>query len=168
MANEVSKLIGAMRWFLEEFDPEGDLDDTPVETSDDKPRVDDDSLIEELNSIYTPVMITQQLNEGVRERIMEACSGENVLTEANVIKFDPDTRRSQLISLCAMLLARNAGSADFEAYRNASNVRKTMKLKIQKDYHGAAIQLADRYLRHVTANSTNSTVRSAAEELIEN
>jgi hypothetical protein len=110
-------------------------------------------------------MLAQELDDGVKGRVMEACSQDNVLTEANIIQFDDDTRKAQLISLCALLIARQGNSPDYDAYKQASNVRKTMKLKIQKDNHAAAVALADKYLSHVAQTGQSSVARKAAEDL---
>ena len=160
----VKSLIAVGKAFMEAYDPAGSLDDTPVDGLS-KPVLGDDKLIEELNAIYTPIMVTQELDDNVGSRVMEACSADNVLVENNIIQFDDDTRKAQLVSLCALLIARQNDSEKYQAYKQASEVRKTMKLDIQRENHAAAVALANKYLAHVAASSQSSVVRKAAQDL---
>lgn len=125
----------------------------------------DDDLIDELNKIYTPILITQQLEGDISSQIIEACGSENILTERNIIKFDKDSRLAQLVSIASLLIARKKNTEAFQAYVTAAKIKKDAKLRIQQEEHAQAVALANKYLNRVAANGTSSTARDAANEL---
>lgn len=127
---------------------------------------DNDDLIDQLNKIYTPILITQELENSVSEQIIEECSNANVLLERNIIKFDTDTRFAQLVSVCALLIARKKNSEEYKVFKESAKTKKQMKLRIQKMEHAAATDLAKKYLNKISNDSTVSSLRKSAEELI--
>lgn len=126
----------------------------------------DDELIEQLTQIYLPVLITQEIEEGLSSEVLEACSEENVLMERNIIKFDKETRLAQLVSICARLIARQKNTPEYQAFIQASKVRKEMKLKIQQKENARATVLAHKFLKKVSASGTSSVARDAANNLL--
>lgn len=166
MKSPVEILMDAMTTFVETYDPECGLMEHPISgTLKPGESVGDDKLLDELNKIFFPVMVAQGLEESVKDQIQEACAEENVLLEHNIIKFDSDTKRAQLIALCALLISRQSNSPDYQAFKQASQVRKTMKLKIQNDNQAAAQALADRYLSRVKTTSSNPAVKQIATDM---
>lgn len=125
----------------------------------------DDDLIEELNRIYTPILITQQIEGDLSSQIIEACDNESILTERNIIKFDKDARLAQLISVASKLIARKKNTPAFQAYLSASKIKKDAALRIQEEEHAQAVALANKYLQRVSVNGTSSLARDAANDL---
>jgi len=168
MRESYLQFFDACATFLEDSENDLDTGSIPLEnvpSNQPNSMMGDAKLLEEINAIYTPILVSQELDHDIQGRIQEACSKENVLVESNLVKFDADTRKAQLISLCSLLIARQANSPDYQAYKQASNVRKAMKLKIQKDNYAGAVALADKYLQNLSATGTSSVVRSAATDL---
>ena len=128
--------------------------------------IDNDDLIEQLNKIYTPILITQELESSISEQIIEECSNENVLLERNIIKFDNDTRFAQLVGICALLIARRKNNQEYNVFKEASKTKKQMKIRIQKMEHDDATELAKQYLYKISTTSKMSGLRKSAEELM--
>ena len=126
----------------------------------------DDELLEALNQIFTPILITQSIEGNISEQVMEACSEDNVLMERNIIRFDDASRMSQLTSVCALLIARQKGSQEYKMFKEAATIRNKMKLQIQKAEFEAAQTLAQKYLVKVSTSNNSSVARQAAQNLL--
>lgn len=126
----------------------------------------DNDLLEQLNQIFTPILITQSFEGNNEDKIMEAYSEASVLTERNVIQFDDATRMSQLISVCALLLARQSNSQKYQMYQKAAVLKNKLKLEIQKENYAAAQALAQKYLVKVSTTNNSSVARQAANDLL--
>lgn len=126
----------------------------------------DKSLLDELNQIFTPILIRQDFEGDLSDRIQEAFSEASVLLENNVIKFDDETRMAQLISICALLIARNKNTEKYQMYKKAATIRKQMKLDIQKEEYEAAKTLAQKFLVKVSTTNNSSVARNAANRLL--
>jgi hypothetical protein len=125
----------------------------------------DDELLNDLNQIFTPILIMQSFEEDKLDQIHEACSAENVLLERNVIKFDDATRMAQLISVCALLIARQKNTQQYQMYKKAAEIRNNMKLEIQKQEYSAAQALAQKFLVKVSTTGMG-VARKAAQDLL--
>ena len=123
-------------------------------------------LLETLNEIFTPILVMQGIEGSISEQVMEACSEDNVLLERNVIKFDDSSRMAQLTSVCALLIARQKNSEQYRMYKEAAQIRNSMKLAIQKAEFEAAKALATQYLVKVSTTSNSSVARNAAQNLL--
>lgn len=167
MMDIVQKFTEAATDFLSNFKPGAEPMNAKVEACPDGKcnPASEDKLISELQRIYNPVLVSQELNKQTSDVVLESVTADNIFTENNVIKFDDDTRKAQLISLCSLLLARDANSPDYLAYKQAAKAKHAMKLKIQEDYNAAAVDLADRYLQSVAATSNSPIAKDAAENL---
>lgn len=126
----------------------------------------DKDLLDELNQIFTPILIRQDFEGDLSDKIQEAFSEASVLLENNVIKFDDETRMAQLISICALLIAKNKNSEKYQMYKKAATIRKQMKLDIQKEEYEAAKTLAQKFLVKVSTTNNSSVARNAANRLL--
>jgi hypothetical protein len=162
------EFVTAFNTLIESYDPatadeDFDVDDIEIAT---KAFGDsDDDLLDELNQIYTPILVTQEIEGDISGPVTEACSSDNVLTEHNIIKFDNETKLAQLVGICSLLIARRKGSPEYKVFKKASEVKNHMKLQIQKKEHAAATALARKYLNKVASTSTSSVARKAAVNL---
>lgn len=127
---------------------------------------DEDSLLNELNQIFTPILVMQGIEGDISDKINEAFSEASLLTEKNIISFDDQTRMAQLISVCALLIARQKNSEKFQMYKKAATIKKQMKLAIQKEEYDAAQALAQKFLVKVATTNNSSVARNAANELL--
>jgi hypothetical protein len=150
--------------------PSNDLLDQPVN---DEPssgmglgNINEDELLNQLNQIFTPILVMQSIEGDISDQIQEACSEDNVLLERNILKFDDETRMAQLRSTCALLIARQKNTQQYQMYKKASEVRNQMKLNIQKEEYANAEALAQKFLVKVSTSGNNSTVRKAAQNLL--
>jgi hypothetical protein len=145
-----------------------DIEDAPIETPDPAPvaTVDDDELLNELNQIFTPILVMQGFEGSIADQINEAFSEASVLTEKNIISFDNETRMAQLISICALLIAKQKNSEKYQMYKKAAVIKNKMKLDIQKDEYDAAQALAQKFLVKVATTNNSSVARYAANELL--
>lgn len=126
----------------------------------------DDELMSDLNTVFTPILIMQSLEGNVEDKVKEELSGGNLLSERNCIKFSNKDRMMQLLSICALLIARKNNSEKFQMYKKAMEVVKSTKLEIQKSEYAAARVLAQKYLVKVATASESSVARKAANELL--
>lgn len=132
----------------------------------DAEAVDDTGVMDELKKIYTPILIMQSYETKEScDRMKESFSQANVLTEQNVIKFDNETRVAQLLSVCALLLARKKNSEKWQAFKKAAALQRKMKIEIQKEEAAAAKELARKFLDE-TAAGDNEDAKSSAAKLL--
>ena len=162
------EFVSAFNALIESYDPETsdgdmDIDDIKIGPSQLGDNIDD--LLDELNTIYTPILITQEIEGDLTGPVTEACSADNVLLERNIIKFDNATKFAQLVGICGLIISRKKNTQDYNVFKKASQLKNTMKLRIQKNEHAAATSLARKYLNKVMSNSTSSVARKAAENL---
>lgn len=130
-------------------------------------NIDDSDLIAELKKIYTPVLIMQNYQtESCTNKIHESLSRSGLLTESNVMKFDNETKRSQLLSVCALLIARKKNTSEYQAFKKAAKLQKEMKLAIQKNEAGAAKALAQKFLTQMSGDSDNEDAKEAALKML--
>lgn len=154
--------------------PIEDEDSSDDESSDDSSEygisdnnVDDSDLIAELKKIYTPVLIMQNYQtESCTNKIHESLSRSGLLTESNIMKFDNETKMSQLLSVCALLIARKKNTSEYQAFKKAAKLQKEMKLAIQKNEAGAAKALAQKFLTQMSGDSDNGDAKEAASKML--
>lgn len=123
-------------------------------------------LLDQLNQIFTPILVMQKYEGDMSDKIQETLSEASVLTEQNIIKFDDATRMAQLISTCALLIARQKNSEKYQMYQKAATIRNKMKLDIQKEEYNAAKELAQKFLVKVSTTNNSSVARDAATDLL--
>lgn len=129
-------------------------------------NINDDDLLNELNQIFTPILVMQGFEGSIADKINEAFSEASVLTEKNIISFDDKTRMAQLISVCALLIARQKNSEKYQLYKKAAVIKNKMKLDIQKDEYDNAKALAQKFLVKVSTTNNSSIARDAANRLL--
>jgi hypothetical protein len=127
---------------------------------------DDTELVAELNKLFTPVLVMQNFEDGVVDQIKEAYEAADVFTERNIMKFDGETRMSQLIAVCALLISRKRNSPEYNTYKKASEVRNSTRIKIIKDNYEEAKVLAQKYLVNVSTTNNSPIARNAAKDLL--
>lgn len=128
--------------------------------------VDDTDLMDELNKIFTPVLVNQKFEKDISDRNNEALSEAGVLTERNIIAFDDETRMSQLISVCALLLAKKKNTEKWQLFHKAALLKKQAKIDIQKEEYTDAKTLAQKYLVNVATTNNSAVARDAANDLL--
>lgn len=138
----------------------------PEETSDISQDTDEKALMDELNQIFTPILVMQGFDQGTVERIHEAMDQSSFLTEKNILQFDDSSRMAQLIAVCALLISKQKNSPKFQTYQKAATIRNQMKLEIQKDEYDEAKELAQKYLVNVATSNNSSVARNAAQGLL--
>ena len=149
---------------IDDLTDDSNVEDSPIETSSN--IGDEDELLNELNQIFTPILVMQGIEGDISDKINEAFSEASLLTEKNIISFDDQTRMAQLISVCALLIARQKNSEKFQMYKKAATIKKQMKLAIQKEEYDAAQALAQKFLVKVATTNNSSVARNAANELL--
>jgi hypothetical protein len=147
------------------------IDDSGGEKAPDTMNIFDDAndgeLLKILNDIYTGVMITQEIEGDLSSRITEAYanSKDSVVMERNIFKFDKSTRMAQLISICEKLKARQKNTEAWQSFVEGSRIRKESAMRMHEEENAGAVALAHKYLDQVSANSTSSVARNAAQAL---
>ena len=126
----------------------------------------ENELLDQLNQIFTPILVMQGFENDVSDQIKEAFSEASVLTEKNIIKFDDATRMAQLISVCALLIERKRNTQEYQTYEQAAKVRNQMKVAIEKKNYEEAKALAQKYLVKVSTTNNSSVARDAANDLM--
>ncbi len=123
-------------------------------------------VLDELNQIFTPVLVMQGFEGEIADKIQEAYSEASVLTERNILKFDDETRMAQLISVCAKLLQKHKNTPTYQAYEKAARLRNQMALQMQNEEYEAAKALAQKYLVKVSTTNNSAVARDAATNLL--
>lgn len=141
-----------------------DVLDEPVE--DETPVTNDDDLLNTLDKIFTPVLITQGMEQEIADKTNNEMTEAAVLTEKNMIAFDDETRMAQLIATCALLIARKKDTAQWKLFAKAAAIKTKAKIAIQNEEYDAAKTLAQKYLLQVSNTSNSSVARQAATELL--
>lgn len=167
---EMVDIITELAESIEDMNANPDVMDTPMDSvatrGNDEPQGDGD-LLETLNQIFTPILIMQGFEGDVAGKIQEAFSeSTSLLLERNLIQFDNATKMAQLISICALLIARQKNTQQYQMYAKAAEIRKAMKLNIQKEEYAAAKALAQKFLVKVSTTNNSSIARQAANELL--
>lgn len=163
-------------------DPETSSDEDSVDTSDDSDEgstddimdqeipedkeVNQEQLVDELNKIFTPVLIMQNYETDKTDQIKEALSEASLLTEKNIIQFDNETKMAQLIATCALLIARAKNTSDYQKFIQASRDKKQAKIDIQTAEYNDAKALAQKYLVNVSTKNGSAVARRLATELL--
>lgn len=141
-----------------------DILDEPTETE--APVQSDDDLLDTLNKIFTPVLITQGVEQEIADKANTEMTEAAVLTEKNMIAFDDETRMAQLIATCALLIARKKDTANWKLFAKAAAIKTKAKIAIQNEEYDAAKTLAQKYLLQVSNTSNSAVARQAATELL--
>lgn len=167
----MKQMMEAMSAIIESMDnplPDQSIDKEEVEEKTLAPidQEGEQELLDQLNQIFTPILVMQGFETGIADKIQEAFSEASVLMERNIISFDDKSRMAQLISACSLLIAQKKGDPKFEMYRNAAAVRNKMKLDIQKDHYDDAKALAQKFLVKVSTTNNSSFARDAAQNLL--
>lgn len=160
-----NNIMEAVDYILENINSDEDVMDTNIS---DEPSdvVNDADLLEELNRIFTPVLVSQEYEKDINDAKQEAMSEAGVLTEKNVIAFDEETRMAQLVSVCALLIARKKNTENWQIFSKAAALKKASKLNIQQEEHNDAVALAQKYLVNVYTTNNSSVARNAANGLL--
>ena len=167
---------GLMTWttMLEEMDEiqasadKGSDDDTAI---DDQPidansEIDDKEILDELNKLFTPVLVSQNFENEISQKVNNEISEAGVLTERNIISFDDETRMAQLINVCAKLIAKKKNTNSWQMFQKAAAIKKQASINIQKEEYDLAKTLAQKYLIMVSTTNNSSVARDAANDLL--
>lgn len=141
-----------------------DITNQPIDTSAAAPTGDD--LLDELNKLFTPILIMQGYENDIEDKVKESLSESTMLTEKTIMKFDPSTRMAQLLSVCSLLIAKKKNTEEWQMFQKASTISRNMKIAIQKKEYDEAKNLAQKYLVNVSTSNMNSVARKAANELL--
>lgn len=145
---------------------EGSTDDIMDQEIPEDKEVNQEQLVDELNKIFTPVLIMQNYETDKTDQIKEALSEASLLTEKNIIQFDNETKMAQLIATCALLIARAKNTSDYQKFIQASRDKKQAKLDIQTTEYNDAKALAQKYLVNVSTKNGSAVARRLATELL--
>lgn len=146
---------------------EDDLEDAPIaEPSEEPASSDNTDLLDELNQIFTPILVMQNFEGDMPGKIQEALAEASVLMERNIIQFDDATRMAQLIAVCSLLIAKKKNTPEYQMYQKAAVIRNKMKLDIQRKEYDDAKALAQQFLVKVSTTNNSSIARDAATSLL--
>lgn len=164
------EMVEAMDDITTSINADQPIENTQIPDGDNNENVigadDEQELLDQLNQIFTPILVMQGFESDISDRIQEAFSEASVLMERNIISFDDKSRMAQLISVCALLIAQKKNSPKFDVYKKAAAVRNQMKLEIQKDNYDEAKALAQKFLVKVSTTNNSSFARDAAQDLL--
>lgn len=143
-----------------------DLENVPVTEPTAPVSSDNTDLLDELNQIFTPILVMQNFEGDMPGKIQEALSEASVLMERNIIQFDDATRMAQLIAVCSLLIAKKKNTPEYQMYQKAAVIRNKMKLDIQRKEYDEAKALAQQFLVKVSTTNNSSIARDAATSLL--
>lgn len=144
----------------------GNAADDPTEMPIEPQGYNEDEAIEELNKIFTPVLVMQNFEKDIADKTMAEMESADVLTERSIIQFDDETRMAQLIAVCAKIIAKQKDTEAWQMYKKAAVLKKKAGLEIQKQEYNDAKTLAQKYLVSVSTTNPSSVVRDAATDLL--
>ena len=81
-------------------------------------------LIDELNKIFTPVLVMQNYEKEISDKTQSEMESAKVLNERTIIKFDDESRMSQLIAVCAKLIAKQKNTKAWQMFKQAADLKK--------------------------------------------
>lgn len=139
----------------EDVPSEEPVEDDATET---EPNVSEEELFAQLNKIFLPVVRMQDAEEPVQE--------STVVMEKNVFRLDDASKVAQLLSLCAMLIARAKDTEAYKTYIRASEERRNAKIDIQNAEASEARALAAKYLNTLSANNDDEGARAVGVSLL--
>lgn len=139
----------------EDVPSEEPVEDDATET---EPNVSEEELFAQLNKIFLPVVRMQDAEEPVHE--------STVVMEKNVFRLDDASKVAQLLSLCAMLIARAKDTEAYKTYIRASEERRNAKIDIQNAEASEARALAAKYLNTLSANNDDEGARAVGVSLL--
>lgn len=139
----------------EDVPSEEPVEDDATET---EPNVSEEELFNQLNKIFLPVVRMQDAEEPVQE--------STVVMEKNVFRLDDASKVAQLLSLCAMLIARAKDTEAYKTYIRASEERRNAKIDIQNAEASEARALAAKYLNTLSANNDDEGARAVGVSLL--
>mgnify|MGYP000934780561 FL=1 len=131
------------------------VEDDATET---EPNVSEEELFNQLNKLFLPVVRMQDAEEPVQE--------STVVMEKNVFRLDDASKVAQLLSLCAMLIARAKDTEAYKTYIRASEERRNAKIDIQNAEASEARALAAKYLNTLSANDDDEGARAVGVSLL--
>ena len=131
------------------------VEDDATET---EPNVSEEELFNQLNKLFLPVFRMQDAEEPVQE--------STVVMEKNVFRLDDASKVAQLLSLCAMLIARAKDTEAYKTYIRASEERRNAKIDIQNAEASEARALAAKYLNTLSANDDDEGARAVGVSLL--
>lgn len=161
--NGWTEVLESMRILMEEIQ---EITSDPLNTTISEEETDNSDLLDQLNQIFTPILVMQGFEGDMSDQIKEAFSEASVLLEKNIIKFDEQARMAQLIAVCSLLIAKKKNSPKYQMYEKAATIRNQMKLEIQKDEYNEAKVLAQQYLVKIATTNNSSVARDAANDLL--
>ena len=140
-------------------DEDGPLEE-PVEddATEIEPNVSEEELFAQLNKLFLPVVRMQDAEQPVQE--------STVVMEKNVFRLDDASKVAQLLSLCAMLIARAKDTEAYKTYIRASEERRNAKNDIQNAEASEARALAAKYLNTLSANDDDEGARAVGVSLL--
>jgi hypothetical protein len=139
----------------EDVPSEEPVEDDATET---EPNVSEEELFAQLNELFLPVVRMQDAEEPVQE--------STVVMEKNVFRLDDASKVAQLLSLCAMLIARAKDTEAYKTYIRASEERRNAKIDIQNAEASEARALAAKYLNTLSANNDDEGARAVGVSLL--
>ena len=139
----------------EDVPSEEPVEDDATET---EPNVSEEELFAQLNKLFLPVVRMQDAEEPVQE--------STVVMEKNVFRLDDASKVAQLLSLCAMLIARAKDTEAYKTYIRASEERRNAKIDIQNTEASEARALAAKYLNTLSANNDDEGARAVGVSLL--
>ena len=131
------------------------VEDDATET---EPNVSEEELFAQLNKLFLPVVRMQDAEQPVQE--------STVVMEKNVFRLDDASKVAQLLSLCAMLIARAKDTEAYKTYIRASEERRNAKIDIQNAEASEARALAAKYLNTLSANDDDEGTRAVGVSLL--
>ena len=143
-----------------EIDEDVPPSEEPVEddATETESNVSEEELFNQLNKLFLPVVRMQDAEQPVQESA--------VVMEKNVFCLDDATKVAQLLSLCAMLIARAKDTEAYKTYIRASEERRNAKIDIQNAEASEARALATKYLNTLSANSDDEGARAIGVSLL--
>ena len=73
---------------------------------------------------------------------------------------------SQLINVCAKLIAKAKNTKAWQLFKQAASLKKKAGLDLQQDEYEAAKELAQKYLVKISTSNPSSIARQAALSLL--
>ena len=143
-----------------------DIIDSPMEDTSSNISLDDPEIMNRLDQMFTPILVSQGFEKDIADQKQSEIAEAVTFTEKNIISFDDETRMSQLISVCALLLAQKKNTQNWQMFKKSAAIKKQSKINIQKEEYDDAKTLAQKYLLKVANTNNSSVARQAANDLL--
>ena len=127
---------------------------------------DKQAALEELNRLYTPVLVRRQIEKNITTDTKLSLAESGQFTERSSVGFDKTANYDQLVAVAARVLQKQKNTENWQAFQKASQAKHQADINMQEEEGAEAAALAKEYLVNVSNSNNSPSARDAAIEML--